>query len=473
MARIPVGQSNANLNVEPTKAQRNANASAMGGSMFAELGKGLGDIAEGLERAHSLAEQTKAENYAQLKLSELNLRRSQDPDLSSDSQKKYLDEADSIVSQAGEMISQPYSRDLFISEGTRLSGMAKISMKKDFMEKVVSNARANMSTYFDAQYKDYVGTKPEDQKSRETAILRRDRKLDQMQEAGFITPAERQKMSVDLARQWHEGYAETQMYRDPERFMSDAAQGFYKDLDSKKIEGLMSDAERLKEKYKKERQKQEAEVYSAGESNFLKAVIDGGDDKQLVSLLDSYYRHPQGKQIGDEFYKLAKVSILNDNAKESDPKTVVGLMMDYSRISQAEDETKAKRAFRSEILLKKSELSEDDYKMLLSWSDDKLIFEKKKEAGGLWRFLSSALSGAGVLGAASSKEAQKLVAKTADNILKEDVFKDLPPLAAMRIMDTAARYMKGEYKVGQIVSRGGRQFEIVKQDDGSIGFLEK
>src|SRR3990167_8371133 len=161
---------------------------------------------------------------------------------------------------------------------------------------------------------------------------------------------------------------------------------------------------------------------------------------EIIKELDSALQ--QGA-ISQENYNLAKNSLGDKYAKESDPEKLVSLLLQYSKIAESTDAVKAQRDFRNEVLIQKADLSESHFKQFLQWTGSKQLENNVPKMSGLKKFIDAMKAG----------------------------FKSgVPPLAVKSLYDMVNKYMGDKYTPGQKVSKGGRQFEVVKQDDGSIGF---
>src|SRR3990167_659710 len=161
---------------------------------------------------------------------------------------------------------------------------------------------------------------------------------------------------------------------------------------------------------------------------------------EIIKELDSALQ--QGA-ISQENYNLAKNSLGNKYAKESDPEKLVSLLTQYSKIAESTNPIKAQRDFRNEVFIRKADLSEAHFKQFLQWTGSKQMESNTPKMTGLRKFL-------------------------------EATFKAVVPAARLikPLLEMVNKYMGDKYVPGQKVSKGGRQFEVVKQDDGSIGFKE-
>lgn len=513
--KIPVAQSREKLNVETSPTAQVDERSSTSGSMFAELGRGLGDIAGQLEKAHSLAEMTKAENHTKLKLAELELRRTQDPDISEENQKKYIESADLIINEASEMVSIPFNRDIFKSEAGAQAGIAKIRLKQDFMQKTVSQAKGNFDTFLDAQYKDFIGT--DNPKLQEMAILRRDRKIDQMAEAGFITREEQAKLKTELPTKWNEGYAQNEAYTNPQKFLDKEAKGYYKGVDPKKIETLRASAQNIMDRNNREAERAQKALQNQTEGEFGQRIVAGQlpiDEinnaevlkkisPEYANILRKYLESPkavvaqdkaetysnllqeyvslankgQTKIVENDFGKLAlfRQHVIEAGAAGAitKPKMEKWLNTINPKFQKGLDE-----AYRNSALVKKSAFS-----FLGNWTDSHLISKDERDQAkmDLVDALMTRINEEENAGPIKPQRAAEL----AQEVLGEYVRSNYPELMGAKEMTNAVANKKDgvnpvypgdttvkadklvgqkktEYKVGDVITVGDKKYQVKK-----------
>lgn len=224
---------------------------------------------------------------------------------------------------------------------------------------------------------------------------------------------------------------------DPEKAKENLSKNTY-NFTSKE---LISNQKILKES-NKEAAKQVAIVQNQNEQKMGELFLADAPADQVINELDAALQ--QGA-ISAENYNLAKQSLEHGFSGDSNPTELVTLMTQYSKIGEAEDPVKAQRDFRNQVFIRKPNLSEVHFKQFLQWTGSQQMESNTPKMSGLRKFLEAA--GAGLKGG-------------------------IPPLAVKGIYDTAKKFMSEEYKPGQKISKGGRQFEVVKNDDGSLGFKE-
>ena len=207
-------------------------------------------------------------------------------------------------------------------------------------------------------------------------------------------------------------------------------------LDTEQIK----DARGILKTNKEESKKQTAIFQNDNEQKIGSLLISGTPAEQVISELDATLERGE---ISEENYNLVKNSLRDKYAGESDEKQLVSLLLEYSKIGDSEDPIKSVRKFRNEVLIRKADLSEAHFKQFLEWSGSDELNARTPGMSGLQTFIKAVK--AGFQGA-------------------------IPPLALKNVIETAMKFMQGEYQVGQTISKGGREFEVIKQDDGSIGF---
>lgn len=183
-------------------------------------------------------------------------------------------------------------------------------------------------------------------------------------------------------------------------------------------------------------------AYNTQEEKIASLMFSGETDENISTALEQAYK---AGGISEENYRVAKNSILDGFAKESEESELVGLMLQYSKINSADDPVSKVMEFRNEVLVKKGKLSESHFNQFLEWSGSKKIEVNKPKMNGLQKF--------------------------AQFYMDTVSFKPIRTSIG-NLMGTIGKYMNDEYKPGKIVSRGGKNFEVTQNEDGSVGFKE-
>lgn len=227
--------------------------------------------------------------------------------------------------------------------------------------------------------------------------------------------------------------------------------GYYEsggvNIDPKKKEALLTISEKTKKTLEIENQKKIAIQQNQGEEAVASLIVSGANRAEAISTFESLFKRGD---ISEESYNSAKKSFEQSNADEFDSTTWTGLMLDYSKISQAPDPIQAVRNFRNEVLTKKHKLLEKYYKEFLQLSGAKQLEINASKMNGLQKFIEGF---------------KKFFEKNEKEVKKD-------PALIKNFIDTVDKYLKDRYVPGQEVSKAGRKFKVVKQDDGSIGFEE-
>lgn len=274
MAKVPViDLDNSSINTESSQAKQDPSVASNTGSLFFKLGKGMEDISAQLEKAHTLAEVTKAENAYALKTAEIKQRAMLDTDTSPEGRKKYHDELMSAASSIGESISLPYAKNEFSAKATSQAELDKFEVDGFYRKRVVDQGKANAAVFLDAQKKDYISSN--NMAMKERAILRRDMKIDQMVESGFISREGAVELKQKMAKEWPEAQAQNDAYADPNGFLEREAQGYYKGVDAKTLESLRNASDRIIQKQFKEQKIALAATQNKTEQEFGLRAISG------------------------------------------------------------------------------------------------------------------------------------------------------------------------------------------------------
>lgn len=190
------------VNLNPSTAVREIPDLPNTGDMLAQAGKGIAETGGMVEKALSVAEQTKVQNQAAIKLADIQYRASEDPDFSPENQKKYHEEIDSTIQEASKGISIPQARDAFLSEASKDAYVQKIKVNQDFTRRQIDNGKAELIVYMDQLGKDFINTNsPEERKN---IILKRDAKFEEMAQAGYIDRAFIAEQKIATQKNWDE-----------------------------------------------------------------------------------------------------------------------------------------------------------------------------------------------------------------------------------------------------------------------------
>lgn len=222
----------ATISTQAKTAMQDPQVASTTGRMFFNLGAGMEDVSAQLEKAHTLAETTKAENALALKTAEIKQRAANDTDTSPEGRKKYHDELTRAASETAEGISLPYAKDIFSSKAQSQTAIDKFDIDNSYRKRVIDQGKANAAVFLDAQRKSYIETNSMGMK--ENAILRRNAKIDEMISSGFLSREDGAELKIKSQKQWDKEQILYHAQMNPQQTIDELKKGengFYKGID--------------------------------------------------------------------------------------------------------------------------------------------------------------------------------------------------------------------------------------------------
>jgi hypothetical protein len=181
--------------------------------VIAALGKTGVEIGDSLRRASALHEKTKAQNFFDSRIMDIQSRAESDNDVSPAKLQSYHDEIDQALADSSNIITTPSERDFYKEEVSGKSEISRANIRNSFVKKSISLGAAELNIYNDNKLNEYVkATNPKD---KERAILERDLKIKEAIEAHYIDPGDAVKMQDELNKKWSKAQVEHDISVDP------------------------------------------------------------------------------------------------------------------------------------------------------------------------------------------------------------------------------------------------------------------
>lgn len=202
--------------------------------ILVHLGKTGEQIGEALHRASVLAEKTKAQNFLDSQLRDIQTRAANDNDLSTDNLQKYRDEIDQSVSDASEFIKTPFDRTDFELQSASKANISHSRIGSVFTQKKLEVGKAELDIFMDNKRNEYVSAVHPMEK--EQALIERDTKINEAVDAGYLDPAQAKTMKHAEDKKWSIAQVDYDIDTDPYLAKKMLEQGAYKGLgESEKI----------------------------------------------------------------------------------------------------------------------------------------------------------------------------------------------------------------------------------------------
>lgn len=309
------------------------------GRMFMQLGEGMSEVAGQLEKAHSLAEQTKAENQRDLELAKIEQQAALDPDTSIEKNKQYHEQMEAVIHQTAQGISIDSAKDSFLSNSQYKVGISKIKVDGAFRKRLVDNAKADANLYLDNTKNTYITSSNMAEKM--AAITARDSKLDEMADAGYITKEHASKEKIRLQEVWDTAHVLYDVENNPEQSLEElkkGQKGFYKgapeDIIAKGIHRAEVKVRQNEKKAKYIQQQKQADV-----QHYLMDLQNNGLLRPQ-DLEESFLT----KQISNTFYSSMKKVMDNPDVvtAQTDRQTYYDLTHDLVNGDMSEEQASVK-----------------------------------------------------------------------------------------------------------------------------------
>lgn len=226
------------LTSQPVNAfQRDPGAA---GENISTIGRGMAEVGEMFKRANLVAEKTKAQNDLDARLNDIHDRASKDPDTSKEKMQQYDDEIKSSVSDASQLITIPEERSFFNLDAQSKGDIYKNKVGAIFFKKKVNQAKADADIFFSNKKNDFITTLNPAEK--QTAMVERDTKIQEMVNAGFLDPDDATTLRFKQTKDWAKSQVEYDIATNPE-LAKDLLKGkHYPDIDEEDRVQLLSDA---------------------------------------------------------------------------------------------------------------------------------------------------------------------------------------------------------------------------------------
>lgn len=271
----------------PGAEQRMAAGPGKALEMMGEAGQ---KIAQTIERASLLQEVTKAENFLDERLRDIQNRASQDPDVSDANMQKYMEEADSAVHDSGDIITIPFERGLFNQKSSSRASISKTSIQNHFLKQKISLGKEQLDIYTNNRMNDFIEAKNSMEKER--AVLERDLKIKESVEAGYLTAGDAVKMKDSMDKEWAKAQVEYDIATNPEMAEELLKKKIYPDIPEKERVNLLSKATAAKQKQIKDAETEMQFKQIENEAELMTNVAIGEMDLSSVPAIT--------KMIGDQ-----------------------------------------------------------------------------------------------------------------------------------------------------------------------------
>lgn len=177
------------------------------------LGKTGEQIGEALHRASVLAEKTKAQNFLDSQLREIQQRAANDNDLSTENLQKYNDEIDQTVADASDIIKTPFDRTDFELQSASKANIYQARIGSVFTQKKIDVGKAELDIFMENKRNEYVSAVNPMEK--EQALIERDTKIKEAVEAGYLDPAQAKTMRHAEEKKWAVAQVDYDIDTDP------------------------------------------------------------------------------------------------------------------------------------------------------------------------------------------------------------------------------------------------------------------
>lgn len=361
MAKIPRIQPSLRRTTSqsPNSFQRTIGAS---GQVTEIIGQTLQNAGEVLKKAALVAEKTKAQNERDKQLNDIQLRASNDPDVSEERRQFYDDEIDNAILDSSEAITIPEDRSLFELDSKAKSNILKSRVNGLFMRKTVEAGKASLDIYLTNKKDEFISA--DNSGAKQTAIIERDLKIQEMQDSGFLTPAEVIKIKDDQRKEWAQSQVEYDISTNPELAKDILDQKAYPGItESERIE-FLSDAQSAIKKNKVLAERQQKQIREEKEDELSWKLFDGTLTTQELS--------DNRDIISGKYAKAMKKALLTPASLETKPKVFLELQDAFVNLEiDEEDETDSTLdkigEFRISVVeaMDKKEINQSDGKRFL------------------------------------------------------------------------------------------------------------
>lgn len=210
------------------------------GEAISILGDTVQNIGNAFYKANLLAEKTKAENFYNSRMADIEQRAAEDPDTSDEKIKSYHDEINQASTDSADFIKTNSEKSLFGLELQGKSDMTKFHINNDFQKKKINELKDNTEIYLQTAQDNYI--KSADPRFKASAILERNNKIKEAVGAHLLTPAEGQLQIMKLDKEWALAQVNYDIATNPEMAIDSLKKKEYENVDEKDRVDLMHKA---------------------------------------------------------------------------------------------------------------------------------------------------------------------------------------------------------------------------------------
>lgn len=355
----------------PSALQRTIGAS---GQITEAIGETLQNAAEMFKRAALVAEKTKAQNERDKQLNDIQLRAANDPDISEERRRVYDDEIDNAILSSSESITIPEDRSLFELDSKSRGDILKSRLNGMFMKKTVEAGKASLDIYLTNKKDEFISADSVGAKN--TALLERDSKIQEMLNSGFLTPAEAIELNQSQNKDWSKSQVEYDISTNPQLAKDLLDQKAYPGITEPERIEFLSDAQSAIQKKTKLADRQLKESRDDKEDELAWKFFDGTLTTQELS--------DNRDVIGGKYAKAMKKVLLSPLSNETKPAAFLKLQDAFVNLEiDKEDETDSTLdeigEFRISIVeaMDKKEINQADGKRFLRQVS--VAYKQKKE----------------------------------------------------------------------------------------------
>lgn len=432
MARIEKAQyTGRGLAREPYFKQISTDSATQQGRMFIGIGDELGEISKTLTKAHNLAEETKAKNYAAKRIADIDLKIKTETEPTPEKLKAYQEEIDRAYKEASNLITNQEARNSYLLKTDAEKYLKKTEAQLSFHDLFKQQAKTELEIR-EQQLKESYITELDPQKKQ--MIINDYYQFLDSQAGVYKTQAEVELLKQEKRLEWEKETATNEAYENPELFLQ--REKNYYDISEKERSELQETAKKVLEKKEKRQREQEIKAHNQQESRIAEAYLQ--DEDQAYSEIQ------KAIGINENAKNVVLMSLRQEYAEDgaTDSSKFVSLWKKYA---EADTEEKV-RELRNEIYISKPFLDEANFKELLSLTTEENMIESQKETRGIVRRAIDSIGGYEA-GKATGEATQKLF-KVLDRLYKDT--KDVKT---------------GVLKNGDIITRNGRSYKVIVKGD--------
>jgi len=307
------------LTTEAASVKESPELEATKGKMFIDVGEAITEVSDHLERAQSLAEETKAKNYRNAEYTKARMDYETDPDPTEEKHKAYVDRLNNIGSQAANMISLPGARNSFINETGFKGEVEKARLNKTFNKRSKDQHEADLKENIDTTGQKFAtaGMDSMATSERKMYIHELNTQLAKEVHAGFIGKKEAATLRINTLKNWNERALAYEAEKDPDTYISEAGKGdkgYLKGMPEEMVGKYLEKARAEKIKIQKTSEANDRLNYNARMHDLtgraLKHNLTGEELEKIAG--QGGFTKPDGK-FDKEYYNTLKGLIHNPN----------------------------------------------------------------------------------------------------------------------------------------------------------------